>query len=230
MMEGSEDTKEEQAAAAPGPDDEKVSPKTSPSTTQDNLSNAGGAGSRLSAASKNSAGGSRLSGEPKAPSRPQSSAAPSRPQSSVAPDKTEEEEEECKDPEAGKEEEAKLVPKSKSKDSVKREEIVMNDYTPAPPVAAPRPSSTCSGAGPATETHDVEVGKQNGATAHPEKDAGKKTLVHLMKKKEVIICFIGGVTFLIGLIMIIVGLMVMQEKCDRQLQVSATRCHYFSVQ
>ncbi len=70
---------------------------------------------------------------------------------------------------------------------------------------------------------DVEKGQPISAGANDSKTAEDKHLVflHFLKKKEVVFCCIGGITFLIGLIMIIVGLMVMQGKCDRHYWVSA---------
>lgn len=175
-MEGTEDTRDEVAAA-----DTVVADEGNTGTEE-----------------KRKSTGSRRSGAPSPKPEPVEDA---------ADDAAEDEDKDVE------EEEVKLVPKSKSKDSMKREEIEMNDHAVAPPVAAASAEGT-------TENNDVEQGKQNGLN-HPDKtDSEKKSMLQLMKKREIIICFIGGITFLIGLIMIIVGLMVMQSRCDRQLLVS----------
>ncbi len=43
-----------------------------------------------------------------------------------------------------------------------------------------------------------------------------KDHMKFLRKREIVFCMIGGVAFLIGLVMIIVGLLVMQGKCDNK--------------
>ena len=48
----------------------------------------------------------------------------------------------------------------------------------------------------------------------------QKEFLKFLKKREIVFCMIGGIAFLIGLIMIIVGLLVMQGKCNKRYWVS----------
>ena len=68
-----------------------------------------------------------------------------------------------------------------------------------------------------TTDDDVECGQQNGEANKdkPEPPVYQRILRNL-KKREILFPVIGGVTFLLGLILIITGLLVMQGKCDRQ--------------
>ena len=48
----------------------------------------------------------------------------------------------------------------------------------------------------------------------------QKEFMKFLRKREIVFCMIGGIAFLIGLIMIIIGLLVMQGKCDKRYWVS----------
>ena len=48
----------------------------------------------------------------------------------------------------------------------------------------------------------------------------QKDFMKFLRKREIVFCMIGGIAFLIGLIMIIIGLLVMQGKCDKRYWVS----------
>ena len=52
----------------------------------------------------------------------------------------------------------------------------------------------------------------------------QKEFMKFLRKREIVFCMIGGVAFLIGLIMIIIGLLVMQGKCDKRYWVSIKSC------
>ncbi len=47
-----------------------------------------------------------------------------------------------------------------------------------------------------------------------------KKHMKFLQKREIVFCMIGGVAFLIGLIMTVVGLLIMQSKCDKTYWVS----------
>ncbi len=48
----------------------------------------------------------------------------------------------------------------------------------------------------------------------------QKDMMKFLRKREIVFCMIGGIAFLVGLIMIIVGLLIMQGKCDKRYWVS----------
>ena len=48
----------------------------------------------------------------------------------------------------------------------------------------------------------------------------QKEFMKFLRKREIVFCMIGGIAFLLGLIMIIIGLLVMQGKCDKRYWVS----------
>ncbi len=79
----------------------------------------------------------------------------------------------------------------------------------------------------ATETHpdvDLEKGQSSSNGGVTAKDVivvttegqTQKDHMKFLRKREIVFCMIGGVAFLIGLVMIIVGLLVMQGKCDNK--------------
>ena len=69
---------------------------------------------------------------------------------------------------------------------------------------------------PATNPTDVEIAQPNCAEGKRPKSPKQKRLIKMLKRKEIIFFLIGGVTFSLGLILVIVALLIMQGKCEKQ--------------
>ncbi len=103
---------------------------------------------------------------------------------------------------------------------------------------APEEEETPEEQQPLTETKvmpqsDLEIDLEKG---HPSANGGsvtpkdmivvttegqtQKEFMKFLRKREIVFCMIGGIAFLIGLIMIIIGLLIMQGKCDKRYWVS----------
>ena len=68
---------------------------------------------------------------------------------------------------------------------------------------------------------DVEGGAASTSDVPKEKSPLRvhERLLRTLRKREILFPVVGGVTFLLGLILIITGLLVMQGKCDRAAEV-----------
>lgn len=73
---------------------------------------------------------------------------------------------------------------------------------------------------PLTGEKDVESGPSNEVPKEKSTARIQERLIRTLRKREILFPLIGGVTFLIGLILIITGLLVMQNRCDSAVLVS----------